>query len=391
MNGSRQGELVARHYAHGGAVRVVWDNGAIQELAPAADARENVWVAPGLVDLQVNGYAGVDFQQPEVEVADFEHAARTLAGDGCAVFFATLITDAWEALLAKLRSLRRAREQSPLLADTVGGWHIEGPFLSSEPGYHGAHDPGLMCDPTAEHIQALRQAADRDRVLLTLAPERAGSVEAIRFARTYGMTVSLGHTNASSEQLAAAVAAGASGFTHFGNAVPQMLSRYDNILWRALDGLDVTLGLIPDGHHVSPMLMRLVHRLVPSDRIYFTTDAMAAAGAPPGRYPLGRLELEVGADGVVRMPGQTQFAGSGLRPIDGVRRAAAMLGKSWREVWDCFSTVPARFVGVPHGLHPGAPASFCVLECDPADRIENSTTFVRGRPTARSGVSASQQ
>ena len=173
-----------------------------------------------------------------------------------------------------------------------------------------------------------------------------------------GIRVSLGHSNASSEMLRQAVKAGATGFTHLGNACPQLLDRHDNILWRALDTPGLTVSLIPDAIHVSPPLFRLLHRALSSEAIYYTTDAMAAAGAPPGRYTIGALEAEVGADQIVRQPGKSNYAGSALRPIDGVFRAAEMLNGRWFGAWDRFSIRPARFIGLDHGLAVGCPADF---------------------------------
>jgi N-acetylglucosamine-6-phosphate deacetylase len=261
----------------------------------------------------------------------------------------------------------------------VAGWHIEGPFLSAEPGYHGAHNPALMLDPTPDHIRELRAITDADPLLLTMAPERKGAVKAIALARSLGIKVSLGHTNAAAEILRQAVEAGATGFTHLGNACPQQLDRHDNILWRALDTPGLTVSLIPDRVHVSPALFRLVHRALGRDAICYTTDAMAAAGAPPGRYTIGALQVEVGADRIVRQPGGTNYAGSALQPIDGVIRAAQMLGCHWSGVSDGFSVHPARFMGIHRGLATGCPADFCVVETDGAGGLKSLRVFVRGK------------
>jgi N-acetylglucosamine-6-phosphate deacetylase len=241
------------------------------------------------------------------------------------------------------------------------GWHLEGPFLSAEPGYAGAHDPACMIDPAPALIDELRAAAGGQPLLLTMAPERPGALAAIRHARAHGVRLQLGHTNAPAAILReAADRDGSLWFTHLGNGCPQQLDRHDNILWRALDLEGLGTSLIPDGIHVSPALFRLIHHRK-AGRIYYTTDAMSAAGAPPGRHRLGRLELEVGADGVVRQPGRTNLAGSACTPVEGVFRAAAMLGESWAPAWQRFSEIPARLGGCPPLLVPGAPADFCVL------------------------------
>jgi N-acetylglucosamine-6-phosphate deacetylase len=309
----------------------------------------------------VNGFGGVDFQQDNLTLGQLLHAAAELRQAGCGGWFLTLITDEWGALLARLRHLRALRAKSESLQRAILGWHLEGPFLSAEPGYHGAHPAEFMLDPTPERLRELREATGQERVLLTLAPERPGAVEAIALAVALGFKVSLGHTNASAEVLRAAVQAGATGFTHFGNACPAELDRRDNILWRVLDTPGLTVSLIPDGYHVSPALFRLAHRVFDSDSVYYVSDAMAAAGAPPGRYTIGPLSIEVGPDQIVRKPGARQFAGSALRPLDGVFRAAAMLGQPWQKAWHHFSETPRTFLGLP-------PAEdWCLLSFDKTD------------------------
>jgi N-acetylglucosamine-6-phosphate deacetylase len=365
-----QGEIKARHYATGRPITVRWQNGQIVRLSPASSIRENLWIAPPLFDLQVNGYGRVDFQQDGITLEQLRAATRELRSAGCSRFLLTLVTAPWPLLLARLEQLRALRAGSKDLQRAIAGWHVEGPFLSAEPGFCGAHKPGFMLDPKPKHLRELRAVAGRDPLMLTLAPERRGALPAIALARSLGITISLGHTNATAEMLRQAVSAGATGFTHLGNGCPQALDRHENILWRALDTAGLTVSLIPDQIHVAPALFRLVHRALASESIYYTTDAMAAAGAPPGRYRLGPLTLEVGADQIVRYPGKSNFAGSALRPIDGVIRAAQMLNQPWQSVWPRFSTVPAKFLGQKLDLEVGQAAEFCLVRCGKENQIE---------------------
>lgn len=355
------GELSARHFATRQPMRVRWAGGRITQIETIPDAPSDLWLAPALCDVQVNGYAGVDFQRDGLSADDLLRAARGLREAGCGRFLLTLITDDWSKLTARLRHVAGLRRQSEELKSAIAGWHIEGPFLSAQPGFHGAHDPAFMLDPTPEHIRELRTLTGNDPLLLTLSPERAGVIEAIRLATSLGIKISLGHTNASAEILAHATQAGATMFTHLANGCPRELDRHDNILWRVLETPGLTPSLIPDGIHVSPAPFRFIHRVL-NDRVFYTTDAMAAAGAPPGRYNIGKLEVEVGADQIVRQPGKTNFAGSALRPVDGVFRAAAMLNRPWQEIWARFSDAPTQLMGLPYELSPGQPATFCVVK-----------------------------
>jgi N-acetylglucosamine-6-phosphate deacetylase len=272
--------------------------------------------------------------------------------------------------MQRLSHLKKLRDASSELQHAIAGWHIEGPFLAGEPGYCGAHNPAVMCDPASDHIRELRERTGNDPVLLTLAPERPGAIAAITQAVALGIKISLGHTNAPQKCLAEAVKAGATGFTHLGNALPNELNRFDNLLWRLFETPGLTVSLIPDRIHVSPPLFRIAHKMLDANSIYYTTDAMAAAGAPPGRYRLGALELEVGEDKIVRQPGKPNFAGSALSPIEGIFRAAEMIGSSWREVWPRFSEIPARLMGLDSGVAVGLPADLCLIEVTELNQLQ---------------------
>ena len=357
------GRVIARHYRTGGLLRLAWENHRLVEVATCEGAADlGLRVAPGLFDLQVNGYAGVDFQRDESISRDaLLHAVRALRRDGCNRILLTLITDEWPRLLERLRRLRELVRSDAELDRAIPGWHIEGPFISDKPGYVGAHDPGRTLDPSPALVGELKAAAGEDPLLLTLAPERAGAVEAIRDAVRRGFVVSLGHSDATSPQLEAALRAGATLFTHLGNGCPQLLDRHDNILWRASELAGLRPGLIADGIHVSPPLFRILHRLHGAGRVWWTTDAMSAAGAPPGIHTLGASSFEVGGDGVVRHPLTGGFAGSSATPIDAVRRGSAMLGLPWQEGWDHLSTFPAEIMRLESDLRAGSAAGFQLL------------------------------
>lgn len=373
------GEVTAWHYRTREPVRVRWLTGIISEVVAAPKPpMENIWIAAPLFDLQVNGFGGVDFQQDDLSARQMLLAVNQLRLAGCLRFLPTLITDEWAKMTTRLRRLVAMRAEWPELQVAISGWHIEGPFLSAEPGFHGAHNPIWMCDPTPERISELRAIARDDPLLITVSPERKGALEAIRFAVSLGVKVSLGHTNAPLEALRQAVEAGAAGFTHLGNGCPRELDRHDNILWRVFETPGLLASLIPDRIHVSPPLFRLVHRVLRPDLIYYTSDAMAAAGSAPGRYKLGPLELEVGPDQIVRQPGKQLFAGSALRPIDGVFRAAEMLGCDWQEAWSRFSDAPARFIGVGNDIAPGQRANFCLLRFGGKGELIDVKTSVNG-------------
>ncbi|MBC8243014.1 MAG: N-acetylglucosamine-6-phosphate deacetylase [Verrucomicrobia bacterium] len=368
------GEIHAWNILDGKPVLAKWEEGRFTEITPTGEPPAgNRWIGPPLLDIQVNGYAGIDFQQDDLTEADLLHAVEQLGQACCSQILFTLVTDDWEAMTRRLANAKQLRDAHPALGQAIAGWHIEGPFLSPVTGYCGAHPADKMLRPTPEYIAELRALAGDDPLLLTMAPEIDGGLAGFAAAREHGIRVSIGHTNAPAHILRRVTAGGPAGFTHLGNGCPATLDRADNIVWRALDTPGLTCGLIPDRWHVSPALFRLIHRLVEPDSIYYTTDAMAAASAPPGNYRLGPLELEVGPEQIVRLPGTSNLAGSALTPIDGVRRASEMLDTDWQTVWPRFSRAPAQFMDLPEGFTIGTPATFALIETDPANHIVSHT------------------
>ena len=298
----------------------------------------------GLFDLQVNGFAGVDFQGAP-STAEVRHACEKLHAHGTARILATLITDTPAALAKKFAAFESHRRADPLIGATIVGYHLEGPYLSAEPGYRGAHPGELMKDPDAAEFARWQDAAGGAIRLVTIAPERAGSMEFIAEVTRRGVRVSLGHTNADDRTIDDAIRAGATLCTHLGNGCPAELPRHDNIVHRLLARDELIACFIPDGVHLPPFVLRNLIRAKPPGRVILTTDAMAAAGAPPGRYRLGAMELDVGEDRIVRLPGAKNFAGSALTLDTGVAQAAQWLGLSPAAAAEFASAIPARALG----------------------------------------------
>jgi len=192
----------------------------------------------------------------------------------------------------------------------------------------------------------LQEAAGGNIRLLTLAPEWKGSAEFIASVVSDGVIISIGHSDASEDEIDRAAAAGASMCTHLGNGTPGQMHRFDNVVQRLLARDDLTACFIPDGLHIPPFALKNLVRAKPRDKVLYTTDCMAAAGAPSGRYTLGSLEIEVGDDRVVRQPGQTNFAGSALAPEEAAANFARFTDLSEEESWTIGSTAAAKFFGV---------------------------------------------
>jgi N-acetylglucosamine-6-phosphate deacetylase len=299
-----------------------------------------------LFDFQVNGFGGVDFQREDLEAAALGRAVAALRRHGTAKIFATLITAEVDQLCRQLERFERLRAEEPAARTMIAGYHLEGPWLSPETGYRGAHPAAPMHAPRLAEFARLQQAAGGHIKLVTLAPEWPGSGEFIHEITRRGVHVSLGHTNASDAEIDRAIAAGARFATHVGNGTPGTLPRHDNITQRLLARDELIACFIPDGTHLPPFVLKNFFRAKTAGRVLFTTDAMAGAGAPPGRYSIGTLDIDVGEDRVARQPGGGGFAGSTLAPDEGVRRVVEYLGLSLAEATRLWSDAAAAAFGV---------------------------------------------
>ncbi|MEN6624614.1 MAG: N-acetylglucosamine-6-phosphate deacetylase [Candidatus Sumerlaeia bacterium] len=299
-------------------------------------------IGPALFDPQVNGFVGVDFQSPFITLDELEYASEALARCGCSHYLITIITDGADALTDQFRRLADLLDRSPAASRRVLGFHLEGPFISATPGFVGAHPIKHTCDPSWELFEKFQKASGNRIRLLTLDPERRGSMEFIRKAAASGVWVSCGHADPSLETLWAAAEAGAKLFTHLSNGCPVTLPRHDNIIQRVLAVPELQVLMIPDGIHVPPPALGNFAKAVGPSRLIFTTDAATPAGGPPGHYRFGPIELEIGDDRVVRLPGSPNLAGSSLTPIEGFYNAIRIGGMGAAAAWHAWTRLRTK-------------------------------------------------
>lgn len=268
---------------------------------------------PFFVDLQVNGYAGVDFNSDGLTADGLHRACAGLAADGVEACLATVITDDLPEMCRRLSLLASLRGADPLAKRVIAGVHIEGPFLNEQDGFRGAHPRDAIRPAGVDDMGRLLDAAAGLTRLVTLAPERDAHGAVTRFLVSQGIVVSAGHTDATFDELCAAADAGLSMCTHVGNGCPMQLPRHDNIVQRMLSLADrLWLCFIADGVHVPFVALGNYLRLAGIDRSIVVTDAIAAASLGPGRYTLGRWDLLIGDDMVARAPDRSHLVGSAI-------------------------------------------------------------------------------
>ncbi len=280
---------------------------------------------PKYFDVQVNGYAGVDFNQDGLSAEDFLRACRRLRADGVESILATVITDKIEAMQRRLERLVQLREQDSLAQETIYGIHIEGPFISDVPGYVGAHPPAAVRPATADDMEQLLAAAGGLTKIVTLAPEQDRGARVTKLLSDRGILVAAGHTDATIEQLQEAIDGGLSMFTHLGNGCPLQLHRHDNIIQRVLSLADrLWISFIADGAHIPFPVLGNYLRCAGFERSLIVTDAISAAGLGPGTYAIGSQTVNIGDDLVPWADDRTHFVGS-----------ATIMSRADRNLRDC--------------------------------------------------------
>ena len=327
-------------------------------------------LAPGLVDLQVNGCYGVDFVDASAQ--EWELLTSRLLGTGVTALLPTFITAPVHVLAAALRRTSQVLQELPDGPRArVLGVHLEGPFLSAE--RRGAHDPAWLCDPRPADVRQLLDAGVDLLRLVTLAPERDGALDAVRSLVDAGVLVSVGHSDATAAQVAAAADAGARMVTHLFNAQRPLLHREPGVVGQALADDRLTSGLILDLHHVSPQAARIAFTAAPG-RIALVTDAASPAGMPPGRYALGGSPVVL-EEGSPPLREDGTIAGSALRLDDAVAHAVR-LGVDLAGAVAAASTVPADLVGRADlgRIAPGATADLVWL----GDDLRTRATWLGG-------------
>ncbi|MEM6846365.1 MAG: amidohydrolase family protein [Bacteroidota bacterium] len=331
----------------GQAEEYLIDAGIIQRINQLEEPSEDLsYVGPGLIDLQINGIHGVDFNDLSLTPPDLLDITYLLSKQGVTTFFPTLITNADENILYLLNTIKQACEAYPLVDNCIGGIHLEGPFISREDGARGAHPREYVQAPNWDLLQRFQQASGNRIKLITLAPEWDGSVTFIQQCRAAGIRVALGHTLADSEQIELAVKAGATLATHLGNAVPTVLPRHPNLLWDQLAQDDLYASIIADGFHLPNNFIKVVMK-VKQERTLLISDATQFCGMPPGEYTThigGRVVLESHGRLAIN-DGSGLLAGATKSLLENVQFLLNEQLTSLSQAWSMASVYPAQFLG----------------------------------------------
>ena len=352
--------LLAVHDAHGKR-RLLAAGRDGTTRAAAGDSAERI-ATGGMVDLQANGFAGIDFNSPGITPEKVDTALASMLSCGTTACLPTLITaplPEMERLLADLDQAVATSRLGPLM---VAGYHLEGPFLSPQEGYCGAHDPAAMQPASIEAAEKLMEKASfRPVRMWTVAPEIDGVLELVAHLADKGVLLALGHTGASGQQIEAAAEAGARLSTHLGNALPQLLPKRSNVLVQQLACDRLAASFIADGHHLPQPFLKMCLRSKGSARTVLITDAASPAGphAAPGNYRFGSFELVRSENGLVHKPGSGSCAGSSASMADVAAHVSRHCGFTLADIVTTARANPLQLLGNrPDPAEEGAPADF---------------------------------
>lgn len=368
-----------RNALTGEFVEVCIEDGVIQSIAPALSG-EDLWLSPGFIDLQVNGYGGCDMNAKSISPDVVTALMDRLFAVGVTTLVPTIITASEDRIIAALDAVREARQRSPLARHVIPFVHIEGPHLSPADGPRGAHPREQVRPPDIAEFERWQAASGGLVGMVTLSPHWDEALAYIAHLASRGCVVSIGHTDAEPSRIHAAAEAGATLSTHLGNGVAGDLPRHPNLLWAQLADDRLSASFIADGHHLPADTLKAMLRAKGAERTLLVSDAVALAGMRPGRYetPVGGT-VELTAEGRIGIPDTRTLAGAALPLKSGIANVARLPGFSLRDAVRMATENPGRFVGGRGMIRAAADADLVQFRWDPAGGdVEIVSVLVRG-------------
>ncbi len=297
-----------------GVYEIEYENGEILGVVLNTRIRGEVdaYVTIPFFDVQINGAIGISFNSPELNTKGVAKVVAIAHSHGIGHFLPTLVTASFSDLSHGFRTLAKARHESLQIANSIPGYHLEGPYISPEDGPRGAHPLAHTRTPDWDEFQRLQDAAGGKILMLTLAPELPNALPFIEKVARSGVVVAIGHTAATPEQIRAAIDAGAKTSTHLGNGSHGVLARHPNYIWEQLAADELYASIIADGFHLPHSVMKTILRTKGLSKVIVTCDASSLAGLPPGKYSQWGGEFEILESKKIVVPNTPYLAGSGL-------------------------------------------------------------------------------
>jgi N-acetylglucosamine-6-phosphate deacetylase len=378
------------HYATENPVRIEVIDGIIRnirEIAGLEAENRNLYVAPGLIDNQINGYTNVDFSGKYLSAEDVIKAADGIWRDGVTSFLPTLITNSDKNLLENFKIHSDALKDNELLRESIPGFHLEGPYLSTEEGYRGCHPVQYLRKPSWKEFTGYQKAAGGRIIQVTIAPELEGAMEFIRLCSLDGIVVAMGHTNASAEQISLAVENGVKLSTHLGNGCANFIHRHKNPIWPQLANDNLLPSIIADGHHLLPEEIKVIYKVKGPDNIILTSDVIHLAGMPPGKYSFLESEVVLTEGGMLLNEKMNCLAGASFPLKKGVENMMNFTGCSLESAINMASGNVARIYDLDDRgtMVPGKRADLILFEVE-GNQLNIKRTYLNGNQVYKGNI-----
>lgn len=358
-------EISAIHYKTLKPVRIEIRDEEIFSMSEIASSFQNhfTFVAPGLIDNQINGYHGIDFCQEELTAERMETAVNAIITDGVTTFMPTVITNSHDKLIKIFRNIAEVLKEKTI-RESVAGIHLEGPYISAVEGFYGCHPTAFIRKPSWDEFEKYQEAAEGNIIQVTLSPEIEGSIEFIKKCVKNNLVVAIGHTNATSEQIRIAVDHGARLSTHLGNGCANMIDRHRNPLWPQLANDLLTTSIIADGHHLLPEEIKVFYKVKGPEKMILTSDVTNLIGMTPGKYVFYGSEIILTEDGLIKNPVLNCLAGASIPLITGVSNVMKYTDCSLGEAINMATVNVARIYNLSDrgSLETGQKADLIIFE-----------------------------
>lgn len=376
--------IKGKHYITGKLIKVTMQHGKIKSIKEIeGDSEENQIIAPGFVDIQINGYKGYDFNKKALTKEEWDTVTQYLLDVGVTTFYPTIITNSYDTLSNILKENMKNLNEMDMYNGMIGGFHLEGPYLSLSDGPRGAHEKKFIKEPNWEEFCKLQESAQNQIKIITISPEWDQANSFIEKATKSGVKVAIGHTSANSQQIRRAVEAGAVLSTHLGNGAHITLPRHPNYIWDQLAEDNLWASVISDGHHLPDNVLKVIQR-VKNKMMILVSDSVALAGKKPGNYiaAVGG-EVTLTANGRLHLRNEPNLlAGSAQNILQGVQHCIQSEVASLEEGINKASIYPANLMdlAVQQGLTVGAPADLIAINLED-NNWQISKVFKQGKQT----------
>jgi N-acetylglucosamine-6-phosphate deacetylase len=390
---SSSGRIEGINYLDDSPVSVEFENGIItniERINTLSDNKNPLYIAPGLIDIQINGYLSISFSLEGAEnttasggqlsVDDVKKITEALWKEGVTTYFPTLTTNSKELLLKNISILKLAKDD-PSLLGSIAGFHLEGPYISEVDGYRGAHPKEYVRKPDWNEFLEICKASGENVILVTVAPETEGAFDFIRKCREIGIVVSLGHHNGSAEIIKQAIDNGATLATHLGNGCANIIHRHRNPIWPQLADNRLMISIIADGFHLPSEILQVFYKAKGAENIILISDITSYAGLPAGEYKIKTGETIIKTpEGNLKFSGQDGGLYGSASPLNrGVGHIMKVTGCSLAKAIEMTATNPA---GLHHltdrgKLEPGKRADIILFKMEDF-KMDIRKTIVKG-------------